>query len=192
MWRLFVRLFLTFFTVLICLSQGAQACIGDKTGKTDSLADCEEARVVQAQNVNQAASMRVIDAYAYETSEYQKNGAVFFVLENMTKVREIALTGANSPVADRLELHNMTSDSGVMKMHKIENVVVAPRGKHEFTPTGDHIMLIGIKAPLRAGDRFPLTLHFSCVKMYAEGVDCPEQEKDLNIEVITRRAGDDS
>jgi copper(I)-binding protein len=30
----------------------------------------------------------------------------------------------------------------------------------ELKPGGDHIMLTGLSSPLKAGERFPMTLHF--------------------------------
>jgi periplasmic copper chaperone A len=47
-----------------------------------------------------------------------------------------------------------------MKMRPLDGVEVPAGGTAEFSPGADHIMLIGLKAPLKAGDRFALTLRF--------------------------------
>ena len=39
-------------------------------------------------------------------------------------------------------------------------VEIAPGKTVKFAPGGLHVMLIGLKQPLKNGDHFPLTLHF--------------------------------
>jgi copper(I)-binding protein len=54
----------------------------------------------------------------------------------------------------------MAMDGDVMKMRQVEAIEV-PAGKSvELKPGGLHIMFIGLKAPLKAGDKFPLKLKF--------------------------------
>jgi len=45
-------------------------------------------------------------------------------------------------------------------MRPITDVPVKAGGSAEFKPDGMHIMLLGLKHPLKAGDHFPLTLTF--------------------------------
>ena len=49
---------------------------------------------------------------------------------------------------------------GVMKMREVEGLELKPGDMITFAPGGYHIMLIGLKAPLKVGDSFPLTLTF--------------------------------
>ena len=48
----------------------------------------------------------------------------------------------------------------MMSMQKVDSVDVAPGKDLRFAPGGYHLMLMGLKQPLVAGERFPLTLHF--------------------------------
>lgn len=49
-----------------------------------------------------------------------------------------------------------------MRMREVtDGVAVAPGTTVKFAPGGYHIMLMGLKQPLKAGDRFPLTLKFA-------------------------------
>ncbi len=55
----------------------------------------------------------------------------------------------------------MEMDGDVMRMRKLEQGIALPAGKTvELKPGGLHVMFIGLKAPLKEGDRFPLKLRF--------------------------------
>jgi copper(I)-binding protein len=45
-------------------------------------------------------------------------------------------------------------------MGEVETVAVPAHGEAMLAPGGIHVMLIGLKAPLEEGRRFPLTLTF--------------------------------
>lgn len=70
------------------------------------------------------------------------------------------LVGVSTPAADKAELHESIDDHGVMKMRGVPGVALE-RGKPvTFAPGGYHVMLMGLKQPLKVGDHFPLTLSF--------------------------------
>ena len=46
-------------------------------------------------------------------------------------------------------------------MEKLSNVSAPAGGTVLFRPGGKHLMLMGLKRPLKAGDRFPVTLTFA-------------------------------
>lgn len=48
-----------------------------------------------------------------------------------------------------------------MKMRPVTSVELLPGKKVEFKPGGLHVMLIGLKQPLKQGAHFPLTLRFA-------------------------------
>jgi copper(I)-binding protein len=72
------------------------------------------------------------------------------------------LVRASTPAAERVELHTMNLDpQGVMRMREIDAIALAPKAKIQMRPgSGMHLMLIGLKAPLKAGSSFPMTLQF--------------------------------
>jgi hypothetical protein len=70
------------------------------------------------------------------------------------------LTGASTPVAAAAEMHVMVMDGAVMQMRPVDAVDVKPGERVEFKPGGLHLMLVGLKHPLKQGDHFPLTLEF--------------------------------
>jgi len=70
------------------------------------------------------------------------------------------LTGASTPAAKTAEVHETINDNGVMKMRPTGPLPLTAGTPVKMEPGGKHIMLIGLKAPLKAGDKFPLTLTF--------------------------------
>jgi copper(I)-binding protein len=70
------------------------------------------------------------------------------------------LIGASTPVAATAELHESMADMGTMKMRPLAGLTLAPNKPVKLSPGGYHVMLTGLKAPLKQGDSFPLTLQF--------------------------------
>jgi copper(I)-binding protein len=63
------------------------------------------------------------------------------------------LTGGTLSVADHVEFHSMTMDGGVMQMRPIEGgVEIKPGETVKFEPSGNHLMFMGLKQPLKEGD----------------------------------------
>jgi len=54
----------------------------------------------------------------------------------------------------------MAMDGDVMRMREVDGIDVPPGQRVELKPGGMHIMFMGLKAPLKAGDSFPATLTF--------------------------------
>jgi copper(I)-binding protein len=68
------------------------------------------------------------------------------------------LIGVTSPVCETVQLHNMTSENGMMRMREVKAIEL-PAGKRvNLRESGYHLMLIGLKAPLKEGETVPLTL----------------------------------
>jgi copper(I)-binding protein len=71
------------------------------------------------------------------------------------------LMAATSDLARKTELHSMTMDNGVMRMRQVEGGIPVPAGQMvTLAPGGYHIMLIGLNAPLHAGQAYDVTLDF--------------------------------
>jgi copper(I)-binding protein len=71
------------------------------------------------------------------------------------------LIGGASEVAARVEVHEMSLDGGVMKMREVAGgLAIKPGERRELKPGGHHLMLIGLKRPLKEGERFRVELKF--------------------------------
>ncbi len=108
----------------------------------------------------ESGAIRATNAWSRALPPVSANGAVYVSLMN-NGPRTDKLTGASSPVAQRVELHTHTTESGVMKMRAAASVELSPGKKVELKPGGLHLMLIGLKQPLKEGEHFPLTLRFA-------------------------------
>ena len=72
----------------------------------------------------------------------------------------ITLISVTSEKFDRIEIHTHLMEEGVMKMRKIDELIVKPDETVELKPGGYHLMLFGIKDKLEKGGKFPMTLKF--------------------------------
>lgn len=102
------------------------------------------------------------------------NGAAFLKITNSGEADR--LIGAKTTIADRTELHTHTMDGGVMKMRQVQAIEIPAGGTVALEPGGLHVMLLGLKAPLKENDKFPLTLTFE----KAGSVDV-----DVKVEALT-------
>ncbi|MFM9914310.1 MAG: copper chaperone PCu(A)C [Rhizobacter sp.] len=96
--------------------------------------------------------------YARPTNPGQQVGAGYLKLANQGAADR--LMSATSPVAASVEMHTMTMEGDVMKMRQVDGIDVPAGHTVELKPGGFHLMLMGLKAPLRAGDKLALTLKF--------------------------------
>lgn len=71
------------------------------------------------------------------------------------------LTGASSPVAARAELHESFTENGVSRMRPVGPLQIEPGKPLTLAPGGLHIMLMGLKQPLKTGETFPVMLTFA-------------------------------
>ncbi len=103
--------------------------------------------------------LRIEQPVARATPPGATTGIVFFTIENASKDSE-RLLRASTPVAAGVVLHQMAQSGGMMRMRAVPSLEIGPWARLELGPGGYHLMLIDLKQPLRAGERFPLTLTF--------------------------------
>ncbi len=103
--------------------------------------------------------LMIDDPWARATPGRAPNGAAFLTIRNMGEADR--LVAAASTVSARTELHSTQMDGGVMKMRHVEAIEVPAGGMAELKPGGYHVMLMGLKQPLKEGEAFDLTLRFA-------------------------------
>jgi len=99
----------------------------------------------------------VEEAYSMATTSVQKNGAAFFKITNNAN-KDQSIIAAESPIAEKTELHTHIMDGDIMMMREVEAYDIPAGQSVILKPMGHHIMLMGLKEPLKAGDSYPLTL----------------------------------
>ena len=106
------------------------------------------------------ADVEIDGAYARASIPNVPNSAAFFVIKNNSD-KDIAITSANSDIAEKNELHTHIKENKMMKMIKIEKLVVPAKSSLELKSGGDHVILMGLKKELKVGDEINLELSFS-------------------------------
>ena len=102
----------------------------------------------------------VIDqAYARATAPGQEVGVVYLTIENTGKTAE-QLLSASSPAARIVTLHSTRMTGGMSSMHHQDAFDIPAGGKLELQPSGLHLMLEGLKAPLVEGKEIMVRLKF--------------------------------
>lgn len=105
------------------------------------------------------ADIRIGHPYARATAPGQPAGGGYLKLENQGRTAD-RLLSASADVSASVELHMMKMEGDVMRMRQVDAIDVPAGQTVELKPGGWHVMFIGLKAPLKAGDRFPMTLKF--------------------------------
>ncbi len=108
--------------------------------------------------------------WARATPAGAKTGAVYVTLINNGSTGD-RLLGATTPMADKVQFHSASEENGVSRMREMRTVEVAPGATVSFNPGDMHIMVVGLKQPLKEGQSFPLTLTFE--KAGKEDVSVP-------------------
>lgn len=103
-----------------------------------------------------AGDIQVENAWARATAPGQDAAGVDITI---TSKKAATLVGVSSAACKTVELHGMTHENGMMKMRKVKFIEL-PAGKRvNLGESGYHLMLAGLKAPLKAGESVPLTLN---------------------------------
>ena len=101
----------------------------------------------------------VSDAWSRATAPGVEVGAAYLVIKGGS--RDDRLVGASSERAAMVHLHDVVEEDGVAKMRSTEDVEVSAGQRVELAPKGKHLMLMGLDAPLVAGQTYTLVLQFA-------------------------------
>jgi copper(I)-binding protein len=106
-------------------------------------------------------AIAVEDGWARATAPGQYGAAVYLTVVNRgggaDRLIEVSVSRAGHAM-----LHGSSMEGGVMRMrHLPDGLAIPPSSTVELAPNGPHIMLAGLGAPLRPGERFPVTLRFA-------------------------------
>jgi hypothetical protein len=135
------------------------------------------APAVRADDVK-AGDLVITQAWSRATPGGAKTGGGFLTIENKGTSPD-KLIGVSADVAGKVEVHEMTTDGGVMKMRPVEGGLAIDPGKTvKLAPGGLHLMMMDLKNPLKQGDKLPVTLQFEKagkvqVTLDVQGVGAP-------------------
>jgi periplasmic copper chaperone A len=107
-----------------------------------------------------ASDIHIEAPYVRAVPPSQSNSASFMVIHNNSDT-ERTLVGADSAVANVVELHEHRHENGMMKMRRIDGgIKIGAHSTATLQPGGLHIMLIGLKKRLVPGEMVAITLKF--------------------------------
>jgi periplasmic copper chaperone A len=114
---------------------------------------------VRAEEVK-AGDLVITQAWARATPKGAKIGGGYLTIENKGTAPD-RLIGGSADIAGSVQVHEMSTDGGVMKMHPLDKALAIEPGKTvKLAPGGYHLMVMDLKSPLKKGDKLPITLEF--------------------------------
>lgn len=117
------------------------------------------------------AQVTVTDPWIRATVPAQKTAGAFMQLKSSRPVRLVAVS---SPVAGRVELHQMDMQGQTMRMHAIDGLDLPANQPVNLASGGYHIMMFDLKRQLKDGDQVPMTLSF---------VDAAHKRENVTVQV---------
>lgn len=102
---------------------------------------------------------RVTDAWARATPPGASVGAAYMTIEGGKQ--DDRLVDASSDRAAMVHLHSVEENDGVSRMRSIDEVAIPAGQRVMLAPKSTHVMLMGLDAPLVAGQAFVVTLRFA-------------------------------
>jgi hypothetical protein len=108
---------------------------------------------------NAWAQVTARDPWARPTAPGQSVGGTYLKLEGGKE--NDRLISVHADIAQAVQIHSMKMEGDIMRMRALDGLEI-PAGKIvELQPGGLHIMLLGLKTPLKVGNSFPLSLQFA-------------------------------
>jgi copper(I)-binding protein len=115
---------------------------------------------VGALHAQSSGTITIEKPFSRATPGGAKVGAGYMTITNKGTTAD-RLLSVSSPAAEKVQVHEMSMDGGVMKMRELIGGLPIDAGKTvSLAPGGYHLMMMGLKAPFKAGDKVPVTLTF--------------------------------
>jgi periplasmic copper chaperone A len=111
-------------------------------------------------NDYKAGTLEIDNPWSRATPKGASVAAGYMTIKN-TGTTPDRLVSASTPVAGKVEIHQMTMDNGVMKMRPVAGgLEIAPGATVELKPESIHLMIMNVKQPIEKGKPFAATLTF--------------------------------
>lgn len=128
--------------------------------RTMMLATLAVALAIGFSQAQSASSISIEKPFSRATPGGAKVAAGYMTITNKGAAAD-RLVSASSPAAGSVEIHEMKMQDGIMKMRELAGGLPIEAGNTAaFAPGGNHLMLVELKAPLKQGDKVPVTLNF--------------------------------
>ena len=150
---------------LLTYIESETARLANNTGKVFGNGAVQEA---------QEDLVAVMNAWVREPIVESETHAGYFTLINVSD-KTLELVSIQTNAYEQVEIHEMTHVNGMMKMSKIDSLILEPNGKVKLAPGGKHLMLISPNRTIKEGGRVVLKLKFKSGRVQI--VDLPVKSK---------------
>ena len=124
-----------------------------------ALVPCLLAAPARAEEVR-AGDLVITQGWSRATPGGAKIAGGYLTIENKGSAPD-RLIGGSGDVSDKIQVHEMAVNNGVMTMRPLDSGLSIEPGKTvKLAPGGYHLMLLDLKYPLKQGDKVPVTLEF--------------------------------
>lgn len=104
--------------------------------------------------------VRVVEPWIRETAPKARTAAAYMVLWNRGESAD-RLVSASTAVAERVEIHTIVADGDRRSMRPLPDGLALPGQEAQtLEPGGLHLMLLGLKAGLEAGESVDMVMRF--------------------------------
>lgn len=131
----------------------------------------------------------LLSASAYAADDIKVEGAwtratlpgqdMAMVYMSITSKQAATITGVSTSVSKTAEMHTMEHKGGVMKMYQVNSISLPANGRLDMNMHGYHLVLNGLKTPLKAGATVPLTLNIEMADKRSVKVDVKAEVRPL-------------
>lgn len=106
-----------------------------------------------------AEVLKIDNAWSPEAPPVAKVMAGYVTFSNPGKTPQ-TIVFSSSPNFSRVEIHEMEHKDGMMRMYRLQHLIIDEGKSVSLEPGGKHLMLIGPKQRLTNGAQFPVTFEF--------------------------------
>lgn len=104
-----------------------------------------------------AGDIQIDGAWARATPSGRDSANVYL---SVTSKQTATLVSASSPASQAVAMRTMSHKGGMMKTLDVQSIELPANKRIDMTSEhGYHLALVGLKAPLKAGETVPLTLN---------------------------------
>ena len=123
------------------------------------------------------APVHHVSGWARATVPAQSGSAAYLTIHNAGPGSD-RLLSVSTPAAASASIHSTSMAGGIMRMRSAGPQTIAPNQKLQMKPGGLHLMVTGLRKPLKAGERLPLTLRFERAGLVRTSIPIQVQGKD--------------
>ena len=123
-----------------------------------------------------AGDIQVEGAWTRATLPGQDMAMVYM---SITSNQAATIVGVSTNVSKTAEMHTMEHKGGMMKMYEVKSINLPANGRLDMNMHGYHLVLNGLKAPLKAGKTIPLTLNIEMADKRIVKVDVQAEVRPL-------------